>query len=260
MARHTAKSHKIRKVEILVIQILICDDDICMASDIEKFVMTYCKMKSLGFDIDTYYSGDRIIKDLEERVYFDILFLDIEMKKMDGVMVGHYIREQLHNDSMLIIYISSYTQYAMELFQIRPMDFLVKPISPQRMYEVLDIAVRLLNRKEISFSYKQGRNFNKILVKEIIYFRAKDREVEMITTNGVICFYEVLGNIYQVLKDHGFFFIHKSYLVNYDYVDEFYYDRLIMVNGECLKIAQGRRKDVRKYQIEMLCGEMNDGN
>lgn len=49
-------------------------------------------------------------------------------------------------------------------------------------------------------------------------------------------------------------------LVNYDYVDEFYYDRLIMVNGECLKIAQGRRKDVRKYQIEMLCGEMNDGN
>ena len=113
--------------------------------------MTYCKMKSLGFDIDTYYSGDRIIKDLEERVYFDILFLDIEMKKMDGVMVGHYIREQLHNDSMLIIYISSYTQYAMELFQIRPMDFLVKPISPQRMYEVLDIAVRLLNRKEIPF-------------------------------------------------------------------------------------------------------------
>ncbi|MCI6203342.1 MAG: LytTR family DNA-binding domain-containing protein [Lachnospiraceae bacterium] len=242
------------------LKIGICDDDICMASDIEKFVMTYCKMKSLGFDIDTYYSGDRIVKDLEERVYFDILFLDIEMKKMDGVMVGHYIREQLHNDSMLIIYISSYTQYAMELFQIRPMDFLVKPISPQRMYEVLDIAVRLLNRKEISFSYKQGRNFNKILVKEIIYFRAKDREVEMITTNGVICFYEVLGNIYQVLKDHGFFFIHKSYLVNYDYVDEFYYDRLIMVNGECLKIAQGRRKDVRKYQIEMLCGEMNDGN
>lgn len=87
------------------LKIGICDDDICMASDIEKFVMTYCKMKSLGFDIDTYYSGDRIIKDLEERVYFDILFLDIEMKKMDGVMVGHYIREQLHNDSMLIIYI-----------------------------------------------------------------------------------------------------------------------------------------------------------
>ena len=64
------------------LKIGICDDDICMASDIEKFVMTYCKMKSLGFDIDTYYSGDRIIKDLEERVYFDILFLDIEMKKI----------------------------------------------------------------------------------------------------------------------------------------------------------------------------------
>ena len=35
---------------------------------------------------------------------------------------------------------------------------------------------------------------------------------------------------------------------------------LCVFNGECLKIAQGRRKDVRKYQIEMLCGEMNDGN
>ena len=65
------------------------------------------------------FDKERIIKDLEERVYFDILFLDIEMKKMDGVMVGHYIREQLHNDSMLIIYISSYTQYAMELIMRR---------------------------------------------------------------------------------------------------------------------------------------------
>ena len=40
----------------------------------------------------------------------------------------------------------------------------------------------------------------------------------MITTNGVICFYEVLGNIYQVLKDHGFFFIHKSDTLPYDIV------------------------------------------
>lgn len=171
-------------------------------------------MKSLGFDIDTYYSGDRIIKDLEERVYFDILFLDIEMKKMDGVMVGHYIREQLHNDSMLIIYISSYTQYAMELFQIRPMDFLVKPISPQRMYEVLDIAVRLLNRKEISFSYKQGRNFNKILVKEIIYFRAKDREVEMITTMGLFAFMKFWEIYIKSLKImDSFLFINHIWLI-----------------------------------------------
>ena len=238
------------------LKIAICDDDMPLVSDIENIVRRYAIKRSLLIDVDVYYSGQRIIKDLKQNTYFDILFLDIEMDETDGVTVGRYIREELCNDNLLIIYISSHAQYAMDLFQVRPIDFLIKPVSEQRLFESLDVGIRLLARGLHAFSYKQGRDWNKICVQDILYFKAKDREVEMVTRNGMICFYDSLEKIYERLKMYGFFYIHKSYLINYIHVTEFYYDRLVLSNGNELKIAQGRRKAVREFQAEMLWGEL----
>ena len=133
-----------------------------------------------------------------------MFFLDIEIEFMNGVQVERFIREKLQDDNTLIVYMSSYTKYAMELFEVRPMDFLIKPLNEKKIIKALETGTKLLHKGEVSFQYKQGRNWNKIYIRNIIYFKAKDREVEMITQNGTITFYEALESIYEKFQIIGF--------------------------------------------------------
>ncbi|WP_312426061.1 LytR/AlgR family response regulator transcription factor [Lacrimispora sp.] len=134
----------------------------------------------------------------------------------------------------------------------------MKPIADKVIWKTLQLCTRLLQKAEVSFQYKQGRNLNKIPIKDILYFKSNDREVEMITTNGRKTFYGSLENIYDKLSIHRFFYVHKSYLVNYMNVTEFFYDRICISNNDIIKIAQNRRKHVREIQKNYLYLEIEN--
>lgn len=75
-----------------------------------------------------------------------MFFLDIEIEFMNGVQVGRFIREKLQDDNTLIVYMSSYTKYAMELFEVRPMDFLIKPLNEKKIIKALETGTKLLHK------------------------------------------------------------------------------------------------------------------
>lgn len=244
-----------------LINIAICDDNIRLCSDIEAAVLEYCNNTRQLVNVEIYYSGNSLCCDLKKGLIFDILFLDISLEeKYNGVQIGGFIRNQLMNEVMQIVYISSYEKYALELFQNRPMDFLIKPITKDMIFKVLKLGIRLSEKNSISFQYKKGRGWNKVYLRDILYFKGKDREVEIVTISEKITFYGTLEEIYQKLQMYRFFYAHKSYLVNYMHVIQFFYDKLIMSNKEEIQIAQTRRKEVRKMQKEFMIGEMKDAS
>ena len=243
------------EAEKTLIKIAVCDDNLRISSDIESWIMEYNKRSKANYVVEIYYDGDRLCKDMDSGIMYDIIFLFIVLESITGIEVGQYIREKLHNDDSQIIYISSFTKYALELFQVRPMDFLIKPIQKERIIKSIETATKLLKKGEVCFQYKQGRDWNKIYIKDILYFKGKDREVEMVTKNKVIVFYSSLEKVFEQLKNYNFFYAHKSFLINYSHVIEFFYDKLIMSNQDVIKIAQTRRREVREIQKEYFFKE-----
>ncbi len=242
-----------------LIKIAICDDDIRICSEIENMIMMFGKSVPEILAVEVYYTGMALCNDLDHGEQYDILFLDIELAdSSNGVNIGQYIRENLKNEAIQIIFISSHKKYALDLFKIRPIDFLIKPIADETIWETLRLCIRLLKKTEVSFQYKQGRNLNKISINDILYFKSNDREVEMITSIDKKVFYGSLECIYDQLSVYGFFYAHKSYLINYLHVREFHYDRIFISNNEVIKIAQNRRKTVREIQKKYLL--METGN
>ena len=77
------------------------------------------------------------------------------------------------------------------------MDFLIKPVKKERIIKSIETATKLLKKGEVCFRYKQGRDWNKIYIKDILYFKGKDREVEMITKDNVIIFYSSLEKLFS---------------------------------------------------------------
>lgn len=238
----------------------ICDNSICLCSEIEKNIIKYCENIKEMVSIEIYYSGKKLCEDLKSNIIYDLLFLEIELNgDCSGIEIGKYIREELKNEFIQIVFISAHKEHAMKLFKIRPMDFLIKPISDRMIFETVKTGIRL-TKSEGCFQYKQGRNLNKVYIRDILYFKSKDREVEMITINGKISFYDSLESIYNRLKNFRFFYAHKSYLVNYLHILEFYYDKLIMSNREVIRIAQTRRKVIREMHKRYLIKEIENIN
>jgi len=228
--------------------VFICDDDKPVVSRLEETITAYAEKKAVKIETEVFWSCESLVKQLETESVPDLIFLDIEFPKMNGIELGRYIRETMQNEAVGIVYISSLQSYAMQLFQIRPLDFLVKPIAPQRVIDTLEKAITLAGRQSRLFMYHKGHDNRRVRISDILYFESRGKEVRIVTQTGEDMFYGSLSAICAPLNTARFFCPHKSFLVNYYQVSIFTYDTITMANGDVVPIAQPRRKDVRDLQ------------
>lgn len=236
--------------------IAICDDDKSICSQIETIILLYEKTYGTKIDIQVYYSGEDLLSDLEQNIEIDLLFLDIELLSLSGIDIGNKIRKEHNNHSMQIVYISGNEKYAMNLFKIHPLNFLIKPFQKEDVFNCIELGIHLLNKVTGYFSYKSGFDNKKIPIKNIIYFESSNRKITIHTIHGEDSFYGKLDEIYDKVKEYQFLYIHKSYLVNYFSIAQFNYNTVTLENGITLTISQARRKEIRKL-MSMLLQEEN---
>ena len=168
----------------MLIRIAICDDEIGTCSDIENMILNYAKLQALQIDTEVFYSGETLFKTIENKDKYGLIFLDIQLLQLDGVQVGKQIRERLGNEKISIVYISSKETYAMSLFQVRPLDFLIKPITQKTVNETIDKYIRLNNLMKNDFFFHIGKSIQRLYLDEIFYFACNGKKIEMIMETG----------------------------------------------------------------------------
>lgn len=232
----------------------ICDDNREVCAGLEEFLCAYGKRRNIETEVTVWYTGEELCSSMGTGKYLpDVLFLDIELLTTDGMKVGKYIREELENLETMIVYISAKSSYAMELFRTQPLDFLIKPLSQQKIEDVMDRAVKLTETRKGLFEYYTGRICFKVMYKDIVYFYSQNKKIHIILKDGEKEFNGKLKEITKTMPAN-FIQIHQSYLVNYDYIDECTYETVKMKNGEEFPISQPYRKTVRNQMIERVRG------
>lgn len=76
-----------------MISVAICDDDIATTGKIENMLRSIAKRKFIQIETEVFWDGKQLEKAVIEKAYFDIIFLDIEMGRYDGITVAKRIRE-----------------------------------------------------------------------------------------------------------------------------------------------------------------------
>lgn len=226
------------------INIAVCDDDRELCAQLENLLIGILNELAVKFEIDLFNSGESLCKELKRSEY-DLIFLDIELQQMNGVEIGKFIRETLKNEIIQIAFISSRKEYALKLFDFRPINFLVKPLDTAKIKKVIDKYMVISEQDNHMFAYKKGFEYYKIPMSDILYFHKNTRKVTVVTRNGSDEFYDSLENIYINVKGHNFLFIHKSIIVNYYYITKFGYEQVTMLDGAAFSISQSRRKNIR---------------
>lgn len=237
----------------------ICDDDKVLCAALEEQMYELSKELSIKVEVDVWYSGEGIQNDLKKGAVLDLLFLDIELVQKNGIAVGNFIRNELEDMQTHIVYISSKESYAMQLFKVQPLDFLIKPVPAEQIREVLLRSVKQKRSTDTYFQYQKGNSVYRVPVKDIVYFMSMDKKILIVKKDEKEEFYGKLKNIAENLPAE-FIMIHQSYIINQGYVSEYSYETVRMVNGENLNISKPYRKETRSKIKQYQKANMSDGS
>lgn len=239
-----------------MLQVAICEDELQVGMQLEEYLYHQAKVKGIKIDIDVFSSAEECLAYMKTDKIFHLMFLDIELGEMNGIELANWVRCELKNDDMQIVYISAKESYAMELFESHPLNFLVKPIKEEKIEKVLDKTLKILGNESKKFIYKKGVEQRTALLKNILYFEVKNREILICTEENKDIFYGTLKDISEKLRGSNFFLCHRSFLVNYDKVKIFQPTALIMENNDIIPISQSQRKMVKELQLRLEVGEL----
>lgn len=222
----------------------ICDDGENVCTSIENMLLQYAKEKNIQVDTNVWYSGESLRDYLVSGGYLDMLFLDIELFKMTGIEVGSYIRNRLDNMRLQIVYISGKASYAQQLFKTQPLDFLVKPILQEQIDEVMDMALKIIKKRNERFEFQQGKEYYYVPMGDIVYMVSERRKIKVVTMKAAFEFYGKLKEAAKCLSE-DFIMIHQSYIINKEYVFRYTYEMVELMDGTILTISPANRKLVR---------------
>lgn len=185
----------------------------------------------------------------------DIVFLDIDMGEINGIQLGDMLRT-LYPD-VIIVYISAYENYALEAFRVRAFHYLLKPITRDQFFVVMDEALASIRRSltprpEISFGVKIKGETIRLLYRDIFYFEKIGHRIKIHTTTQDVYFYDKLSSLTDLLDPSCFFQCHAGYIVNADKIRVFRDRKLILDNGFELPVSRTYLDQVKDKLSAML--------
>ena len=217
------------------INFAICDDNRIDSQYVNELIKKWARNKKYQIHIDIFQSAEAFLFHYTQNKEYDILLLDIEMKKMDGVTLARMIRKS--NKSVQILFITGYSQYIAEGYDVEALHYLMKPIKEEKMFDVLDRAVTKLIQNEKHLLLKLSDEMIKIPLHEIIYIDV-NRNYVTIHANKDYTLKKTLGEIEKEL-DEKFFRIGRSAIVNLKYITRITKTEVFLSNGFSLPLPRG---------------------
>lgn len=195
-------------------KIAICDDNKSHTNIIEDY-LDKCSKGSA--ECDVYYSGEGLVwayQSSQER--YDVIFLDMEMEQLNGIETANKIRAV--DEHVIIVFITSHTEYMRESFQCAPFRFLVKPVEYTEFEEVYRDICKKLSKQRRVFAFTENKSMVRLYCDDIIYCESQDHSILIHTKDRTYKFGKPLNELYMQLDNELFCRTHKSFIINLMYI------------------------------------------
>lgn len=233
-----------------MIRVAICDDEEIFLNDYAKMINSIKKLYNYNIEIFKFNSGEELLNFISiNEIKFNIIFLDIIMDKIDGIETAKKIRQI---DTMTeIIFLTSSKDYALEGYEVKAYNYIVK--SSDSIEEKIYESIRDLYSKVNDFIVINNKSgIERIETKKIVYIESNKRKIIFNTIENEYEMYEKLDNIYEELKHRGFIKVHRSYIVNREFIKKIEAKDIITTTGEIIPISRSKLDEVKLSFMEYL--------
>ncbi|MFP3153190.1 LytTR family DNA-binding domain-containing protein [Lachnospiraceae bacterium ZAX-1] len=232
-------------------KIAICEDEKIHQNTLQGMLKKWAADSRREIDVSIFDNAEALLM-LWEDVVFDVLILDIEMKKMSGMELAKTIR-RIDGD-VIIIFVTSHSSYSLEGYEVNPLHYLTKPLQEQKFFKVLDkaFAIYLLQgRHGLVINAEAG--LQKIPPDTISYIAIYSHDAKVYTSGGLYLSRTTIKELSKTLPAH-FVNCHRSYIVNMFKVDCVFSDHVIMTDGKEIPVSRANSKQVRELFIQLRTG------
>lgn len=230
---------------MLMLKALIVDDEPLARSELRYLLEKTSAVRVVG-----EASNAEEAYELIASIDYDVVFLDVRMPGLSGTELARRINELQKRPA--IVFVSAYSEHALEAFEVEADDYLVKPVSEDRLKKTISKLEKRAQKGELAkdsttgisdiiFVDYQDKKIP-VKIKDILYFEALDDYSRLHTNNRSYLLRVTLKDLEEKLEAHGFLRVHRKYLVNMSCIKEIIQ---LSRNAMILRLNDDRQTEIR---------------
>ena len=228
-------------------KIAICDDLESDRDYLKDLLNKWAINNSHLLNIDTFSSAESFLFHYEETKDYDILLLDIEMGLMDGVSMAKKIRQD--NDAVQIIFITGYSDYIAEGYEVNALHYLMKPVKKEKLFSVLERAIDKIGKNDVVLNMETANGMVRIPIYQIRFAEVFGNYVTIHANDDVVV--KMTLNEIEKLLDERFYRVGRSVIVNLNEVSRVTKTDIKLLDGTSIHLPRGAYDGVNRAIINL---------
>lgn len=229
-------------------KIAICDDNHTDSQYIADLVSLWAKEQNLLVQSEAFPSAEAFLFHYTEHKDYDILLLDVEMGQMDGVTMAKTIRKE--NETVQIIFITGYSDYISEGYEVSALHYLMKPVKQDKLFEVLNRAVEKIAKNERILYLDISGEMICVPFHEIRYLEVRQNYVTIHGKEN----YTVKKTLseFESQLDERFFRSGRSFLINLSYIQKVTRKEVYLTDNTVIPLSRGLYESLNRAIITQI--------
>ena len=195
---------------------------------------------SINYKIYEFSSGEELLSNYPKDL--DILIMDIQMKIINGMDTARKIRE--FDQNLEIIFMTSFSEFMQDGYEVKAYRYILKPISERKISRNILPCINEIMKKKNNYLTINVKNYvDRIKIDSIVYIETDRPNILIYTNDNKYTTKMSISKIDKILREHGFFRCHNSYIVNLKLVES--------MNSNTLKIGE-KYIPISKYRVKEL--------
>lgn len=230
-------------------KVAVIDDNPADTEYVTALVTRWAEAAGHALGVSAFPSAEAFLFQCGDGQDFDILLLDIEMREMNGVALAKKIRQG--NEAVQIVFITGYPDFLAQGYEVAALHYLMKPVSCEKLHEVLERAAANLAKAEKRLRVAYDRRTDFVPLSQILYVEAQ-RQFVLIHTFGET--YRMKQSLAETVEelDEYFFKCQRSFCVNLCHVTRIKGSSVLLKNGEEVPISRGMAEKIGKEMIRLF--------
>ena len=228
-------------------KIAICDDLESDRDYLKDLLNKWANDYSHLLNIETFSSAESFLFHYEEVKDYDILLLDIEMGLMDGVSMAKKIRQD--NDAVQIIFITGYSDYIAEGYEVNALHYLMKPVKEEKFFSVLERAIEKISKNDVVLNMETANGMVRVPIYQIRFAEVFGNYVTIHANDDVVV--KMTLNEIEKLLDERFYRVGRSVIVNLNEVSRVTKTDIKLLDGTSIHLPRGAYDGVNRAIINL---------
>lgn len=230
-----------------MIRIAVCDDS---REDVSVLEDAFDEIHNEEVDYDVFYSAEDLIRySKNNNEEYHMYILDIEMPE-SGLELARKLRSEGSN--ALFVFLTNHRNYVMEVFSVHTFDFIIKPITAEKLKSVIESGMQYLGLMKQDFVFKFRKNQFRVKYDDILYIAKKGRQALICTHTNSYKTNMTTEELWEQLDDRVFSHIHISYIVNLKHISKIEGNEVVLDDGEHFVVTRSHKQELKEKHLKFV--------